>query len=54
MRCDTDHPEPWPVGPTAIGHLLPLDRTWHEGKTKGELSVTVDDSGSVTLTTATG
>jgi hypothetical protein len=54
VRCDTDHPEPWPVGPTVIGQLLPLDRTWHEGKTKGELTVTVDDAGSVTVTTATG
>jgi len=54
VRCDTDHPEPWPVGPTAIGQLLPIDRTWHVGKTTGELSVTVDDTGSVTVTTATG
>jgi len=54
VRCDTDHPEPWPVGPTVIGQLLPLDRTWHLGKTKGELTVTVDDAGSVTVTTATG
>ena len=54
VRCDTDHAIAHPVGPTVIGNLLPLDRTWHEGKTKGQLSVTVDDNGSVTVTTATG
>src|SRR5947209_10655047 len=54
VRCDTDHAQPHPVGPTVIGNLLPFDRTWHEGKTKGQLTVTVDDNGQVKVTTASG
>jgi hypothetical protein len=53
-RCDTDHPIPYPVGATVIGNLLPLDRTWHNGKTKGELDIRVDNSGQVYLTTVSG
>jgi len=45
---------PYPVGPTAVGNLLLYDRPWHIGKTKGELSVTVDDDGSVNMTTVSG
>jgi hypothetical protein len=37
-----------------IGNLIPFDRPWHNGKTRGELSVTVDDNASVHLTTASG
>jgi hypothetical protein len=54
VRCDTDHATPYPVGPTAIGNLLPIDRPWHLAKTKGELTVTVDHNGSVTMTTVSG
>jgi hypothetical protein len=43
-----------PVGPTAIGNLLPIDRPWHLGKTRGELSVTSDDGGHVYMTTVSG
>jgi hypothetical protein len=54
VRCDTDHATPHPVGPTAIGNLLPIDRPWHIGKTRGELTVTVDDNGHVYMTTVSG
>jgi hypothetical protein len=54
VRCDTDHPIPYPVGPTMIGNLLPLDRSWHVGKTKGEVNIRVDEGGQVYVTTATG
>ena len=50
----TDHATPHPIGPTQIGNLLPLDRTWHHGKTKGELTIRVDDKGHVYLTTVSG
>jgi hypothetical protein len=53
-RCDTDHAIPHPVGPTVIGNLLSYDRPWHIGKTRGELSVTVDDNGHVYMTTVSG
>jgi hypothetical protein len=54
VRCDTDHATPHPVGPTVIGNLIPYDRPWHIGKTKGELSVAVDDNGHVHMTTVSG
>ena len=53
-RCDIDHVTPAPVGPTVIGNLAPFDRTWHDGKTKRHVQVTVDETGRVYLTTATG
>ena len=54
VRCDTDHATPHPIGPTVIGNLIPYDRPWHIGKTRGELSVTVDHKGHVTMTTVSG
>ncbi|HET6818419.1 MAG TPA: DUF222 domain-containing protein [Mycobacteriales bacterium] len=53
-RTDTDHVVPYPEGPTQIGNLLPNDRTWHNGHTRGQLSVTVDDSGAVKWTSVLG
>jgi len=53
-RCDLDHPQPYPAGPTVSEELLPADRTWHLAKTRGELSVTVNDDGSATWNTALG
>jgi hypothetical protein len=53
-RTDTDHPIPYPDGPTQIGNLIPNDRTWHNGHTRRQLSVTVDDTGTVTWTSALG
>ena len=53
-RTDTDHPTPYPEGPTQIGNLVPNDRTWHNGHTRRQLTVTVDDSGSVKWTTVLG
>ena len=53
-RTDTDHATPYPDGQTQIGNLLPNDRTWHNGHTRQQLSVTVDDSGSVTWTSVLG
>ena len=53
-RTDTDHAIPHPEGPTQIGNLIPNDRVWHNGHTRRQLSVTVDDSGSVTWTSVLG
>jgi hypothetical protein len=53
-RTDTDHAIPHPDGPTQIGNLLPNDRTWHNGHTRQQLSVTVDHSGPVTWTSVLG
>jgi len=53
-RTDTGHIPAWPEGPTQIGHLVPKDRTWHEAVTKGEVKVSIDDSGTVFWTTVSG
>ena len=53
-RTDTDHPIPYPQGPTRIGNLVPNDRVWHNGHTRQQLSVTVDDTGTVTWTSVLG
>jgi len=53
-RTDTDHPVPYPEGATQIGNLVPNDRVWHNGHTRKQLSVTVDDSGSVKWTSVLG
>jgi hypothetical protein len=53
-RTDTDHAVPYPTGPTQVGNLLPTDRTWHNGHTHQQLSVTVDDTGAVTWTSVLG
>ncbi len=53
-RTDTDHPIAYPTGPTQIGNLVPNDRVWHNGHTRRQLSVTVDDSGTVTWTSVLG
>src|SRR3954451_16317732 len=49
-RTDTDHAVPYPTGPTQVGNLLPNDRTWHNGHTRKQLSVSIDDSGPVEWT----
>ena len=53
-RCDVDHFEEWPDGITVETNLGPFDRPWHNRKTRGSLSVTVDHSGAVTVTTLLG
>ena len=53
-RTDTDHVIEAPHGPTQIGNLIPIDRPWHNSKTKRQLTVTVDDNASVHLTTVLG
>jgi len=53
-RCDIDHFTNYPDGATIVTQLGPFDRSWHNRKTRGSLSVTVDHSGAVTLTTVLG
>src|SRR3954451_23008379 len=53
-RTDTDHAVAYPTGPTQVGNLLPNDRTWHNGHTRQQLSVTVDDCGAVKWTSVLG
>src|SRR3954453_1585896 len=53
-RTDTDHVVPHPTGPTQVGNLVPNDRTWHNGHTRQQLSVSVDDSGAVKWTSVLG
>ena len=53
-RTDTDHSITYPEGPTQIGNLIPNDRVWHNGHTRRQLSVTIDDGGSVRWTSVLG
>jgi hypothetical protein len=53
-RSDVDHAIPHPDGLTQIGNLIPNDRTWHNGHTRQQLRVTVDDSGTVHWTSVLG
>jgi hypothetical protein len=53
-RSDVDHLQEWPDGRTIVTNLAPFDRSWHNHKTRRSLHVTVDDSGSVIVTTVLG
>src|SRR3954451_25354427 len=53
-RCDIDHFREWPDGITGETNLGPFARPWHIRKTRGSLSVTVDNSGAVIVTTILG
>src|SRR3954471_16458486 len=53
-RWDMDHFKEWPDGMTVETNLGPFDRPWHIRKTRGSLSVTVDNSGAVIVTTVLG
>jgi hypothetical protein len=50
-RCDLDHDQPWPRGPTAVTNLSPRCRRHHELKTRGLLRTRLHPDGSVTTTT---
>jgi hypothetical protein len=53
-RCDLDHNDPWPRGPTATDNLRPRCRRHHELKTRGLLRTRLEPDGSVTTTSLTG
>ena len=44
-RCDLDHHEPVPIGPTSAANLDPLCRRHHRGKTFAWLASVRDDHG---------
>jgi hypothetical protein len=44
-RCDADHHQPWPHGPTAADNLDPTCRRHHRGKTFAWLASTRDGDG---------
>ena len=45
QRCDLDHAVRFPDGPTAAANLQAVNRTGHEGKTRGHWSVELEDGG---------
>jgi hypothetical protein len=53
-RCDLDHVQPWPAGPTAATNLIALCRHHHRLKHSGRWQIVTDDNGAVTWTTPTG
>jgi hypothetical protein len=53
-RCDLDHVQAWPAGPTAANNLIALCRHHHRLKHSGLWSITTTGNGTVTWTTPTG
>ena len=53
-RCDLDHDESWPRGPTSATNLCPRCRRHHELKTRGLVRTRLHPDGSVTTTTLLG
>jgi hypothetical protein len=53
-RCDLDHDESWPRGPTCVPNLCPRCRRHHELKTRGLVHTRLHPDGSVTTTTLLG
>lgn len=53
-RCDLDHDEPWPRGPTSSANVAPRCRRHHEHKTRGLVRTRLHVDGSVTATMLTG
>ncbi len=53
-RCDLDHDESWPRGPTCVTNLCPRCRRHHELKTRGLVHTRLHPDGAVTTTTLLG
>ena len=53
-RCDLDHDESWPRGPTCVTNLCPRCRRHHELKTRGLVHTRLHPDGTVTTTTLLG
>jgi hypothetical protein len=53
-RCDLDHDQSWPRGPTCVTNLCPRCRRHHELKTRGLVRTRLHRDGSVTTTTLLG
>jgi hypothetical protein len=53
-RCDLDHVQPWPEGPTAASNLIALCRHHHRLKHSGRWQIVTTGNGTVTWTTPTG
>jgi hypothetical protein len=53
-RCDLDHDEPWPRGPTAVHNLHPRCRRHHELKTRRLLRTRLAPDGTLATTMLTG
>ncbi|MBA3523540.1 MAG: DUF222 domain-containing protein [Geodermatophilaceae bacterium] len=52
-RCDLDHVDPFPTGPTAVGNLAAQCRTHHRIKTFGGWTVSPRPDGTLTWTSPT-
>jgi hypothetical protein len=53
-RCDLDHRDPYPRGPTSAGNLAPRCRSHHQVKTHTDTSLTSDGHGGTHLTLPSG
>jgi hypothetical protein len=53
-RCDLDHIQPWPTGPTAANNLIALCRRHHRLKHSGRWQITAGGGNTLTWTTPAG
>ena len=53
-RCDLDHVQEWPRGPTSAGSMVPRCRRHHEHKTRRIVQTVLHPDGSVDTTMLTG
>ncbi|MEP6762055.1 MAG: hypothetical protein ABJA93_11930 [Sporichthyaceae bacterium] len=53
-RCDLDHDQAYPRGPTSVTNLCPRCRRHHQLKTRGLVQTRLHRDGSVTTTTRLG
>jgi hypothetical protein len=54
QRCDLDHTQPYPQGPTDRDNLGPLDRRAHRAKTTGNWTMQRTPGGTTTWRSPTG
>ena len=53
-RCDLDHDQPWPRGPTSVENLAPRCRRHHEHKTSRLVTTRLHPDGSLVTTSLLG
>ncbi|MBV9291614.1 MAG: DUF222 domain-containing protein [Frankiales bacterium] len=53
-RCDSEHQDPWPQGPTTSDNTAPMDRAWHIAKTKRGLTAKHNPDHTITWRTPLG
>src|SRR5581483_5233389 len=53
-RCDGEHQDPWPHGPTSPFNTAPMDRAWHTAKTRRGVTAKHNPDHTITWRTPLG